>query len=802
MLLHNKIDFFVTPCHTLGTLKGNFMTEVSRYKKFFDLDVIIKDIQAYLPNFDKYLFIKAFNFAEQAHRGQFRKDGVTPYLVHPIAAVQILISLHADQDILISTLLHDVPEDTKHDLHEIKHEFGNEVAFLIDGITKLSKVHYQHNMPEREVESLKKMFLHTAKDPRVILVKLADRLHNMRTLQYVNKPEKRVRIATETLEIFVPIANLLGINIIKTELEDLCFKFLFPTEYEKMKVKVKDSNNRNKTLLKKFIDIVKSAVSKRRITSEISPREKGLYRAYKRICSIGKTIDDIHDRISIRILVKGIPHCYQVLGVIHGLFTPKTGSFEDYIANPKINGYQSLHTVVFGLDGIETEVQIQTKEMNLESEYGVASCFFGNRPLAIDNRKASWISNIMAIEKEQKTGSDFLEDLKIDILQDRIFIFTPKGETIDLPKGASAIDFAYAIHSDIGRHAVKAEIDGEVVPIVTILKTGNVVHIITSPEAFPELCWLSFVKTNLAKNKILAHLKKISRHTKLDEGKKLLQKEFDIACIGYFHDIPFKKIREAMLKTFNQDFLNSGDLYTAVGSGEVRPVNILKALKNVDKKFSGVLENKKKHGIPIWLRITAKNRFGLLKDISAVFYRHVLDLTFLNASVSRNSEVAYFKVEALVADIEDVSRIFEELEQFEDIHSVYRVSDKGMTLLLTISTIAIVLWVIHPFALKYFFGTVHETHELIADILMFVGLATLVIVLLFLNSIVKRYFPLARNKKNLWIISSTVLTMAVITLFLELASFEYHLNPLFTLCLALLVVVYLAVSYLHFRKRT
>lgn len=776
------------------------MTNASSYKKFFDLNAIVKSVQKYLPKFDKDLFLKAFDFAEKAHLGQFRKDGITPYIVHPVSAVQILISMRADQDILIGALLHDVPEDTQYDIHDISQQFGKEVAFLVDGITKLSKVHYHHNMPEREVESLKKMFLHTAKDPRVILIKLADRLHNMRTLQYVDKPEKRVRISTETLEIFVPIANLLGINIIKTELEDLCFQHLLPTEYEKLKTKIKGSNTRNKPAMDQFVNTLKNAFTREKITAEIASRDKGLYRAYKRICSIGRTIDDIRDRISIRILVKNTTKCYQVLGAIHALFTPKTHSFEDYIANPKMNGYQSLHTIVFGPQGIETEIQIQTKDMNIESEYGIASCFFNKKPLLIDDKKAAWLINVMAIEKDQKTGFDFLEDLKIDILQDRIFVFTPKGKTVDLPKGASVIDFAYAIHSDVGNHAVKADINGEIAPIVTILKTGDVVNVVTSVDASPELYWLSFVKTNMAKNKILLHLKKVSRHTKLEEGKNLIQKEFDIAGIGYFRDINYKKIREAILQTFNQDYPSPSDLYVAVGGGEIKAVNILKALKNSDNKFHGVLENKKQNGIHVELRITAKNRFGLLKDISTVFYKHVLDMILLSAWTTNNSEIAHFKVEALVGHIEDISKIFEELEQFEDVYSVYRVSNKGTSLLLAFSVASILAWGGHPFILKYLINQKHATNELFVDTVIFVGLAVIVAMLLFLYSIVKRYFPLARNKRDLWAFSSTVAITAVVFIFFELEFLEYHLSKPVSLIIGIFVFAYFAYSYLKINK--
>jgi RelA/SpoT family (p)ppGpp synthetase len=775
------------------------MTE-TKYKKFFDLHTIVKDIQSYLPKFDKALFIKAFEFAEKAHLGQFRKDGTTPYLIHPVAAMQILVSLHADQDVLISALLHDVPEDTKYDLLEIKQQFGDEVAFLVDGITKLSKVHYQYNMPEREVESLKKMFLHSAKDPRVILIKLADRLHNMRTLQYVLKPEKRVRIATETMEIFVPIANLLGINLIKTELEDLSFKHLFPTEYERLREKVQGSNERHSESAKKIIETIKKALSKNKVTAELSLREKGLYRAYKRICSLGRTIDDIRDRVSIKILVSDVSKCYHMLGIIHSLFTPKTNSFEDYIANPKINGYQSLHTIVFGIGGIETEMQIQTEEMSLQSEYGIAACFFGKKCLALDEKQSSWLNNIMEIEKEKKTHGDFLEDLKIDILQDRIFVFTPKGRTVDLPKEASVIDFAYAIHSDVGNHAVKAEINGNPFPIITTLKTGDVVNVITDTSAAPEIYWLSFVKTNTAKTRILAHLRKISRQTKLDDGRKLLQKEFDIAGVGLLRDIPFKKISNALDRTFNINFETLDNLFVAIGSGEIKAVNVLKALKTIDRRFSIALENKKKQGIEVELRISAKNRFGLLKDISEVFYRHVLDLEVIHAWTSNNSENGHLKVRALVADIEDLSKIFEELEQFKEVYSIYRVSNKGTWLVYAISVLAIGAWAVHSTILQYLLGAFHQQNDLLTDVLLFSGFCVMIFTLLYLTTVINRYFPLARTKAKLWVISSIIAISALVVLFFEMEYFNFHLSIGFTAVLSAITVGYLSFSYFSMKK--
>lgn len=776
------------------------MVNKDGYKKFFDLNAIIREALTCVPKFDKKLFLKAFNFAEKAHKGQFRKDGKTPYIVHPMAAVQILISLHAEQDVLIAALLHDVPEDTVYEIKDVEKLFGKEVAFLVDGITKLSKVQYQHNMPERDVESLKKMFLHTAKDPRVILIKLADRLHNMRTLQHIIKPEKKVRIATETLEIFVPIANLLGINILKTELEDLCFKHLFPTEYEKLKTKVKDGNARNEDSMNAFIDSLKNAFLKAKISVEISPREKGLYRAYKRLCSIGRTIDDIRDRISIKVLVKTPEKCYQAMGVVHRLFTPKPHSFEDYIANPKMNGYQSLHTIVFGPHGIETEIQLQTKEMNIESEYGITSAFFNNKPLMIDSQKTSWLMNVMAMEKDQKTGFDFLADLKIDILQDRIFVFTPKGKTVDLPKGATVIDFAYAIHSDVGEHAIKADINGEIVPIITMLRTGDVVNVITEKSASPELSWLSFVKTNVSKNKILAHLKKVSKQTKLEKGKNLVQKEFDIAGMGYLHDIPFKKTRQAILEAFNQDFSSIHDLYIAVGGGEFRSVNILKALKNSYNKFNSVLDNKKKEGIHVEIHITAKNRFGLLKDISSVFYKHVLDMLVLKAWTKNHSEIAHFKICALVSSLEDVSRIFEELEQSDDVYSVYRSSRKGFLLLLAFSFIALIAWMIHPFILQNLLASHYVQYPFLVDISLFIGLTGLIMMLILMHSILNRYFPLARNQKKLWVFAAVASVTAIILIFFELEALHYKFSKILSLIIGLTILLYFGKSYFKIRR--
>lgn len=776
------------------------------YKKYFDINEIIKSIKEYIPNFNEERFLKAFDLAETAHRGQLRKDGETPYIVHPLETVKILTGLHADENVLISALLHDVPEDTQHDLNEIESLFGDEVSFLVDGITKLSKVHYQHNMPERSIESLKKLFLHTAKDLRIIIIKLADRLHNMRTLKYVEKPEKRLRIATETLEIFVPIANLLSLTKLKTELEDLCFQHIFPSEYEKLRLKIQESNKKNSDILHRMILKIKNSLEKEEVNADIGQREKGLYRAYKRICSMGRTIDSIKDRIAIKVIVDTPAQCYQALGIIHGLYLPKPDSFKDYIATPKINGYQSLHTVVFGIDGLITEIQIQTKEMQFESEYGIASAFFkipnkksDKVSKLTDDKRSFWLNKIIEIEKEKHVGDDFLEDLRIDILQDRIFVFTPKGETVDLPKDATIIDFAYAIHSDLGDHAIKADINGEICPITSILKTGDVIKVITELDSYPELYWLSFVRTNLARNKILLYLKKVGRDEKIFEGRKLLQKEFDIAGLGLCENINFKKIKNSLNNALNKSFSNMFDLFAAIGGGEIKTSDILKVIR-INKKFKPEIQIKKEKMYRINLRITAKNRFGLLQDITSIIYRYVDDVTYVKGWASKSNEYAYYDIQVIVSKLETISHIFNELEQFDDIYSVYPVYHRGIFLVISSCIVTILFWATNPFILEYGVNKgIFKIDYVLSNILLFIDSGILMFVLLYTSTIIKKYFPTMRNKMVHWITTSALTVIGLMILFREFYSYNFHLSIayIFTILLSL---VHIITTYYKLRK--
>ncbi len=758
-------------------------------KKHFDTSALIKKIKDYLSGFNEELFKKAIKFAQKAHEGQLRKDNKTPYVVHPLSTVEILSDLHAPEEILLAGLLHDIPEDTKHNISEIKDLFGEKVAFLVEGVTKLSKVHYQHNMPERQVESLKKLFLHSAKDPGAILIKLADRLHNMRTLEFVS-PEKRLRIAGETLEIFVPIANLLGIQDLKCKLEDLCFKYLFPTEYKNLKEKLSDINKKNKKHLNKFIKTLDDAFRTIGISAEATERKQNLYTIYKKLSSCGKSIEDIVGRNAIKIIVKTIPQCYEALGIVHSKYIPKVGKFKDYIANPKMNKYQSLHTMVFGVDGMLGEVQIRTKNMHLEAMYGIASNFFsgnGEKENINKDARSAWMNKIVEIEKNGKSSDDFIEDLKVDIFQDRIYIFTPKGGKIDLPRGASAIDFAYAIHTEIGNNAIKAEINNNFMPVTSMLKNGDVVSIITDKKSRPSLSWLSFVKTSLARTKIQNSLKKTNRKKKIEEGCKLLQKEFDIAQLGFFKKVNFKRTKKKLTDRFGRNFRNFDDLFTAIGEGRIKAVDVTKLFSKADKKDLS--------GIRLDVKVLARNRFGLLRDISEIFYRYSSNMISLKAWSLRKMKDACFYVKIVVKDIEDIGHIFDEIEQIDTVKSVYRVPYSKLYFSYFLIFVSGIVWFFHPLALKFL-----APQKLMADVISYVGVLSLLVMAIFITRLIRNYIPYARNKKLIWAIVFGIPVLGISTLFLELRLLDIQRSWLPILIELVIIYFYLLKSFWELKR--
>ena len=484
----------------------------------------VNEILGMLPELsegERDIIRRAYDFARKAHEGQKRMTGA-PYFVHAFATGKNLASLGMDARTIAAGLLHDTIEDAEVPPETIKKEFGGEVLFLVEGVTKLGKLKYRGL--ERHVESLRKLFVATAQDVRVLIIKLADRLHNVQTLHGHPKPEKRERIALETLEIYAPLANRLGMWKLKSELENAAFPYAYPEEYQKVRDLLKQRSKIDQKYLEKVYRSLQKELAKHGIQNDIiqtGHRVKSYYSLYKKLKKHDMDIDQIYDIVALRVVVQKVEDCYRVLGVIHNIWTPLTGRIKDYIATPKPNGYKSLHTTIFTGDGGVVEIQIRTEEMHKEAEYGIASHIaykegiFEKLTKSKKQRvakKLRWIEQLTEWQKNVSESGEYLENLKMDFFKDRVFVFTPKGDVIDLPEDSSPIDFAYAIHSDIGDHISGAEVNGKFVSLDTKLKNGDIVKIQTKKNSKPSAKWLEYVKTTLAKRHIRSALQKEKMH--------------------------------------------------------------------------------------------------------------------------------------------------------------------------------------------------------------------------------------------------------------------------------------------------
>jgi len=777
-----------------------------------DLDGFVAEIKRYLPEVNENRVRKAFFFAAEAHSGQLRKDN-KPYIVHPFETARILISLRVDEETIIAALLHDVPEDTSFGLSIIDEKFGKKVTFLVDGITKLAKVHYHHDMVQRQIESLKKLFLHTAQDPRIILIKLADRLHNMRTLQYIEKEEKRVRISRETMEIFVPIANLLGIEDIKAELEDLSFRFLLPDEYESMAERIRQSRDLHLKAIEHTVETIEVALKRHSLHSTVVGRQRNIYSVYKKVLSRTRRLDEFDNMISLRIIVQDKDECYKTLGIIHSLFNPKPSKFKDYIAVPKINGYQSLHTTVFGVDGITTEIQIRTHQMHLEAEFGIAAHYFhvrqknGKNPIEED-RRSGWVEKILQLQKLQEQDEDFMDDLRRDVLHDRIFVFTPRGQSIDLPQSATCIDFAYQIHTDVGHRALKAEVNGEIVPMATILQNGNTVHIITSDSAKgPDRSWLPFARTNAARTRIRDYLKKVSREEKIKTGQDLLQKEMDRAGLGLQKDIPSNKI-----KKFCADcgkYVNFNDVLIAIGEGLLRPLDFVSSLYPQKSATLGIMNwlefplNKKPEKdtyTPISIKITSKDSVGQLERI-------LMSISSININVLKTKAYISFwsgdfvcRQTVAVRDFSQVSELFEHLEQVEGVKKAERLFWQRKLFFTLAIFVTFAIWAAHPFILNYLAINV-PVEGAIIDPILYAGLLMLFMLLYLLKGVTNRSFPDFKRTGIFWTLVFLLSGFASITVFAEIYFFRLHYNMLIVVGFIVSIFLHLLFVYLTNRKK-
>ena len=548
---------------------------------YISVEELIEKIRRYHPDDDMDLVRRAYAFSEQAHREQRRKSG-DPYFVHPCAVAVILADLMLDATTIAAGLLHDCVEDVECvTTQTIAEMFGQDVELLVDGVTKLSKLNFS-SREEQQAESLRKMFLAMAKDIRVVLIKLADRLHNMRTLKY-QKPERQVPIARETLDIYAPLAHRLGVYTIKWELEDLALRYIDPDGYYDLVAKVGMRREEREKLIASVTRQLQDSLRKTGIKAEIEGRPKHFYSIYKKMKSQNKTFDQINDLIAIRVLVNTQQDCYYVLGVVHTLWPQVPGRFKDYISVPKANMYQSLHTTVVN-QGRPFEVQIRTYEMHRTAEYGIAAHWRYKEGKQIDelDTKLSWLRRILDWQSEARDSSDFGELLKFDLFADEVFVFTPKGDVISLPRGATPLDFAYRIHSAVGNRCIGAKVNGRIVPLSSSLETGDFVEVMTSQASHgPSRDWLNIVKTSEAKAKIRAWLKKEEREENVIKGKEMLTAEAKKA--GYtMAQLTKADILEPVFKRYSLSSLD--DLYATIGFGGLSTLQLLNRLAEEYKK--------------------------------------------------------------------------------------------------------------------------------------------------------------------------------------------------------------------------
>lgn len=491
------------------------------------IDDVVNGVLAYYPDADVAAIRRADEFAEKVHGNQKRQSG-EPYMMHPRAVAKILVDLRLDVPSILTALLHDTVEDTHATLEDIDKNFGPVIAPLVDGVTKLSKISFKTS-EEKQAENFRKMVIAMAKDIRVILVKLADRTHNMRTLEHL-LPYKQKAIAQETLDIYAPIANRLGISSVKTELEDLCLRYLHPDIYYKLAQKVAKTKRDREKYIEEVTAMIQEKLKEYDLHGTVTGRPKHFYSIYKKMERRNIDFEQVHDVIAFRIILDNITECYKALGVIHATYKPVPGRFKDYIAIPKANKYQSLHSTVIGPHGERIEIQIRTGEMHQVAENGIAAHWkykegkFGTS----DSSNVEWVNRLLEWHKDLKDPTEFLETVKIDLFAEDVYVFTPKGDVKEFPYGSTPVDFAYAVHTDVGNRCVGAKVNGKIVPLKHKLKSGDTVEILTSPTQTPSKDWLKLVKTSKAKAKIRLYIKSQERTRAMQLGKEMLEKEFRI----------------------------------------------------------------------------------------------------------------------------------------------------------------------------------------------------------------------------------------------------------------------------------
>jgi GTP pyrophosphokinase len=548
------------------------------------LNDILDRVASYHPDPDLDLVKKAYVYSAKVHTGQIRKSG-EPYLVHPLEVAGILAELKLDESSVVTGLLHDTIEDTLATREEITDLFGAEIAELVEGVTKLSQYTAANTHEEKQAENFRKMVVAMAKDIRVLLVKLADRTHNMRTLDAM-KPESQERIARETLDIYAPLANRLGIQWIKSELEDLSFKYLRPADYVDLSAKVATASREKEQFVQGVVDVIRRKLEDSGLKgADVSGRVKHVYSIWRKMRQLDVGFEQIQDVVGFRVIVASVAECYEALGVIHSLWKPVPGRFKDYIAIPKPNRYQSLHTTVVGPHGERIEVQIRTLEMHRVAEEGVAAHWAykekgrdgkgGGEMSKRDAESFGWLRQLVEFQKEVADPREFLETVKVDLFSDEVFVFTPKGAVKSLPRGASPVDFAYTIHSEVGEHTVGAKVNGKLVPLRYTLKNGDTVEILTSPHSHPSKDWLTFVKTSRAQARIRQFIRQAEHRRSIEIGREVAEREFrrfSVTLNKVYKDGTLEKAANAL------GYRIADDLLAGIGYGKVSPHDVLRQI--------------------------------------------------------------------------------------------------------------------------------------------------------------------------------------------------------------------------------
>ncbi len=569
------------------------------------LSDILDQIQSYLPGADTRLVEKAYVYAARAHAGQVRRSG-EPYLSHPLSVAYILSQMKLDIPTIAAGLLHDTVEDTNVTIDEIRHLFGDTVADIVDGVTKISHLPVKSKV-HKQAENFRKMLLAMAEDLRVILVKLADRLHNMRTLEFM--PEhKRQRIARETLEIYAPLASRLGIDWLKRELEDLSFMYLYPEDYRRLREEVEKVVAARQDFIEEVKSIISQKLKEEGIEGRVLGRRKHLYSIFRKLQRNNLSIDQlylIYDIIGLRVIVKQIKECYQVLGIVHSLWKPIPGRFKDYINLPKPNMYQSLHTTVIGPGGRQMEIQIRTEDMDRVANEGIAAHWLYKEDKIISassvkNGQLDWLARLVELQKELQNPRDFIESLRMDLFPEEVYVFTPQGDIKVLPRGSTPIDFAYAIHTEVGHHCARAKVNGRLVPLDYELQTGDIVEIVTSSQQKPSRDWLKFVKTSRAKSRIKQWLKQEEKQRIFAAGREILDREFrkvKLTLSAFLDD----ERAEEIARSFS--FKDVDELIIAVGYGKITPQQLVRRYlleqkkdeKDIEAEEKEILQRKRKY---------------------------------------------------------------------------------------------------------------------------------------------------------------------------------------------------------------